>query len=74
MRILIPHMAQLYPPIAQITQSVEIVLFTGAEKDIGVMLKQWNIVVQWNPAYRGRSLGICFFRFKNNPAYRAPFT
>ena len=21
-------------------------------------------------AYRGRSLGICFFRFKNNPAYR----
>ena len=43
-------------------------------------IRQCNLV-QWNPAYRGRrvsghpsyrgrSLGICFFRFKNNPAYR----
>ena len=40
-----------------------------------------STALQWNPAcrgrrvsghplYRGRSLGICFFRFKNNPAYR----
>ena len=28
-----------------------------------------NNGIQWNPAYRGRSLEICFFRFKNNPAY-----
>ena len=26
--------------------------------------------VSGHPSYRGRSFGICFFRFKNNSAYR----
>ena len=40
-----------------------------------IVILQWNPAyrgrrVSGHPSYRGRSLGICFFRFKNNPACR----